>query len=811
MSDLQKSNAKYLWWNLLSLGFQPEIVAKPACARKHGITLGINMFDAPNKDAFYIVTLFLLEKLNPSRANEVFRHCWPVTGWKDDAEFRKATFNWFRDIGAERGNAFPKVAASLFISPGGPKFINVMLHLAKHVMLHEMKTFSGDQTWVPEASANKAQPLELARLRFQLTKMRFQRGAVAQDRLLQEYQHKTQALIKSIRDLRAEDAKLDSMQKHEKEGEEEQRLQSEKILKVRTLWADVNNILSALEDERQVVDCVVKGNTDQYTLDGTDLTIEIPEVLQDQIERSGYLSSAGSVYEDGKLNVLRLLELLKEALRLLREEREQVRGSALQPDLQRMEEEARLLRCTLETIKVMRKKISKEDIPEAKAFVRKMELEWDRKWVDLLKRKPLTSFLNKEDPALEFLSPMAPLCFEPATEGSFKSSVVSQYPAKLSALCGTPGSPHAVELKEEAPVEIFSSSRSADERNEDVEDPLSVCLPASHSNEAPAPSHVVSSKQTSCKAPLSKSVKASNGKNLPVRVALPKATAMTKAMIMERECDNLAEQFAEAVATSPDCGNQGMELEALLGTLLDPFSTRKQIPRTPESLISEVKNSWRRAVEEGEAEKAQLSARQRDGTPNAMKIGSFADAPRPQEMSGASLFDPLHDQARDSLQSTLSWDSAQLEAMQLQGQSTSDVIQFGIASETIPELLGCESMLSSSDGVPDISGLSEEGENELVLPKILSHATDAVVELRSRLNRIRKDYGEESFTCCREKTPEPPSPVDPRNFPEALEWETSGKVFSLDLDSLESPSISKREELSLPKLVTTSPIDDLVP
>lgn len=31
------------------------------------------MFDKPNKDAFYIVTHFLLEKLNPTRFNEAYR------------------------------------------------------------------------------------------------------------------------------------------------------------------------------------------------------------------------------------------------------------------------------------------------------------------------------------------------------------------------------------------------------------------------------------------------------------------------------------------------------------------------------------------------------------------------------------------------------------------------------------------------------------------------------------------------------------------------------------------------------------------
>ncbi|MEQ2203013.1 hypothetical protein XENOCAPTIV_022566 [Xenoophorus captivus] len=42
----------------------------------------------------------------------------------------------------ETANPGSKVVMSLFLSPGGPKFISLMLHLAKHVMLQDMKTFT---------------------------------------------------------------------------------------------------------------------------------------------------------------------------------------------------------------------------------------------------------------------------------------------------------------------------------------------------------------------------------------------------------------------------------------------------------------------------------------------------------------------------------------------------------------------------------------------------------------------------------------------------------------------------------------------
>ena len=61
---------------------------------------------------------------------------------------RSKVFEHYLCFQDEQGSTVPKVVASLFLSPGGPKFVNLMLHLANHVMLHEMKTFStGSKTY----------------------------------------------------------------------------------------------------------------------------------------------------------------------------------------------------------------------------------------------------------------------------------------------------------------------------------------------------------------------------------------------------------------------------------------------------------------------------------------------------------------------------------------------------------------------------------------------------------------------------------------------------------------------------------------
>nr|XP_046174405.1 HAUS augmin-like complex subunit 6 [Oncorhynchus gorbuscha] len=832
MSNIQRTNGKYLWWSLLGLGFQPEVAVSSGASKanvKH-IILGPNMFDKPNKDAFYIVTHFLLEKLNPTRFHDTYRHCWPVLDHKADAEFRKVTCAWLRDLMDEQGSTIPKVVASLFLSPGGPKFVNLMLHLANYVEFQEMQTFSTDGTWVPEAAAAPASSVQMALKRFQLVKTRFLRGAVEQDRILHEYERQAQSQVKSLRDLRAEDAKYNDLLKHHKnEADKEETPQAEKIQKVRSLWSSIDGVLSTLEEERRVVECVIGGGVDQYTLDGTGLALKIPRVLLERIEQLSHLSSVGSVYEADQLNLLSMLELLHQALGLLVEERVKMAGhtpiAQLHPLL--LQERNLQMARALEDLRLMRKRISKEEIPEVKSVIRKLETEWDQKWADCLKRTPLTLFLN-EDPALDFLCPMAPLSFEPATEASFKSSVFSQYPATLPK---------------------FSEEKLAETDSIPMDSALKrLCPPAVERVASRLPS-VVSSPLTPlhalCETPLAVPVKAPLPSPLQASVrktpcASPKMSAVKReAQILDSEFDNLANQFAEAVTTSPGNGSlQGLALGDLLCNLgTDPFSTRKQIPRTPESLILDVRTSWRRAVEEGEAQKARLSDKF-DGDGIFRHLTALCEVQEtslsPDVHSLSTGLDPTNagcstaapEQA--SLMSTLPWDSSNTEA--LHSLSSSDVIQFridqeaipeqfSIDQETLPELPGNDgSFLSSSD-------TSNTEEEELLLPHIPSllptETEPALLVSSRRLDKIQQTFREASFMDRHQGAQEMSPPqhdersLDARDWLMAMSLETAAtvgatdKVFSLDLDTLESPSPPRKEPFSLLQLLTFSPIEDL--
>ncbi|XP_060730362.1 HAUS augmin-like complex subunit 6 [Tachysurus vachellii] len=802
MSNVQDASGKYLWWYLQSMEFHLDVAAstKGKTNIKH-LNLGVNMFDKPNKEASYLVVHFLFKKLNPSRVQDVFRHCWPVLDHKADAEFRKVTFGWLQEIVNEKGSNFPKVVASHLHSSSGPRFVNLMLHFAKYVMLKLMKPFSTDGSWVPEAAAVPASSQELEMKRFQMVKRRFQKVSVEQDALIQDYQKRARHLEKSLKDHKADDVKYDDLlKKHENKTNLEKDL-LEKIRKVRSLWTEIDKALSRLEGERSVLASVIEGKVDQYVLDGRDISVKVPTVLLERMERSSHQTGAGSLYEGSQLVILRLLELLNVGLKLLSEERAKLSGPTSQLSHQHLQEQALLMNRSKETLKSMRRKLCKEDIPQVKSSIKTLELDWEKKWAECLNNTPLISFLN-DDPVLDFLSPMPPLSFEAASEVSFKASIFSQYPAKLSELATqTLKAESCITEPEMKKDGDFLSSLPVEDKTEEIlfsscfasPRPMSPCIvppvtPAcvKGTSVAPTPSPVQASKRR----PLFSQTKTS--------VLKPKP------QILDLEYENLASQFAEAVTMSPVEGRRSsMELEQLLNTLADPFTTKKELPRTPESLIMDVRTSWRKAMEEGKAEKRHdkcqdslswlrtpvSEVKERNPSPETSSIRRDSAIQNTDPLPCS----PLPSQKGSSLHSTVSWDNSQLEAL---SQSSSNIIHFSIVHETFPDAEN--DSFSCSDGSPEVREVEE-----LLLPPVMSCSS----EEETTGQTLRRPLDESPFSGRFKETNSDFMPLAIRTSP-GLGSCSGEKVFSLDLDQLESFSSPRREELPLPNLVTFSPMDE---
>ena len=276
----------------------------------------------------------------------------------------------------------------------------------------------------------------------------------------------------------------------------------------------------------------------------------------------------------------------------------------------------------------------------------------------------------------------------------------------------------------------------------------------------------------------------------------------------------------------------------MLSSIL-PFVGQRSNVFIPPPSVLDVKSSWQRAVEEGEAQKACLSATfDCDNIRGClMPLSEVHEASLGHDFSSLSTsLDPTNGCStaapqQASLMSTLSWDSSNME--DLNSLSNNNVVQFSINQEvfpeqysidqeTLPELPGNDSSLLTSINSRDISNTEEE---ELLLPHIpylLPTETEpALLDARRRLDKIQQAFGEASFMDHRQGVPEPSlsqhdkRTLDARDRLMAATLETSAtvevtdKVFSLDLDTLESPSPPRTGQYNLPQLFTFSPIDDL--
>lgn len=156
-------------------------------------------------------------------------------------------------------------------------------------------------------------------------------------------------------------------------------------------------------------------------------------------------------------------------------------------------------------------------------------------------------------------------------------------------------------------------------------------------------------------------------------------------------------------------------------------------------LVLDVKSSWRKAVEEDKAEKLGRGTVGHDVT-GGVESRAVLDC----TLNGGA---PVDQQEAPSQTPLPLWDTS---------------AQFALDQETLPELQGCDSLLSLDED--DLK--SEDG---------------------SFLNLRGTSDGDWRGDLA----------------------ETTEKVFSLDLDNLEAPSTPKTQEYVLPNLITFSPIDDI--
>ncbi|XP_006864565.1 PREDICTED: HAUS augmin-like complex subunit 6 [Chrysochloris asiatica] len=616
---------EHLWLYLQALGFEPG-PATIACGKIVSLThFGQNMFDKLNRDAFQIVSYFLFQTLDQSLTKEVFKFCWPPFDQKRDAEFRKHCCEWLKKISAECGGNFPQVVGSLFISPGGPKFVHLMYHFARYVVIQYIKTHSKNSPRHFTDTFNvKPYDLHKCIARCHVARNRFFQILQRQDCVIRKYQENAQLSVKQVRELRAECIALQNHMKKMEPYDDQSNLQ-DKVERVRSLWAVVNETLVVLEKEREVVSSVLS-LVNQYSLDGSNVAINIPRLLLDKIEEQMCQLHIGNVYEAGKLNLLTVIQLLNEVLKIMRYEHSQADQTRLTIDLHYLEKETRFQRERLSELKHMRYKI-KEDLTTIRHSILEKQGEWYKKWKEFLGLPPF-SLIKGCTPAVDLLPPMSPLSFDPASEEVYARSILLKYPASLPDP-PKQGNGEIDGRRESEPQEVVNKLANSPAfflvKSASLADRNSVtCLEKDMKISPPREKNETISKKIP-EFELGDSPSSSIKKNAESS-AIGGSLLAKRSDPFQKEQDHLVEEVARAVLSDSPKLSEGKEvkLEELIDSLVsNPFLTRNQIPRTPENLISEIRSSWRKAVEmedDRSTEPVQMNTDHRDALSESLPV-----------------------------------------------------------------------------------------------------------------------------------------------------------------------------------------------
>ncbi|KAF1607295.1 UNVERIFIED_CONTAM: HAUS augmin-like complex subunit 6, partial [Eudyptes robustus] len=481
----------------------------------------------------------------------------------------------------EDQSCLPQITPSSFISPAGPKFIHLLYQLARHIVFEDMKTNSVG-TDIPFAEAVKLRPKDMfmANARWRVAYNKLLQILQKEDFIIQEYEKKSQLLIKEIKQIKSEYAVLQIQSCKMKQNDQNKNDKTGRIQKVRSMWTLIMEMLTSLKKEKEVVDSVLdvlEDSVGQCILDGTNVVFSVPWLLAHRVESDIHQLCTGNVYEAEKLNFLTVIQLVNEALRTLRDECCQ---SELKQQLQVIENRITLRNKVLQDLEAKRLKIEQQHCVSTSGSISRKQEDWEVKWRSFLHLCPFNLTLD-QDP----VSTVQYVC------DSVHEVCYGKDDGALEAMMDESTPPPR--WISSVPLELSKASEKKDvviEKNLHIE--------TSKGKKKPVPPKIL--KNGKGESTISEMWENAGDHVTQMESPVKKEDPLKKAR------DELAEEVAKTVISgSPQSGEgKGMTLEDLISSLaFNPFLTRKQIPRTPENLLTEIRSSWRKAIQtEGSSE-----------------------------------------------------------------------------------------------------------------------------------------------------------------------------------------------------------------
>ncbi|XP_021236996.1 HAUS augmin-like complex subunit 6 [Numida meleagris] len=587
---------EHLWLYLLALGFDPAAAEKASATN---LRLGVAAFDTPNYSAFHVVAQFLFAKLDRKRAENTFRNCLLPDVKSSGPEFRKLCNSWLKEIASKQKSGLPRVGTSLFLSPTGRKFIHLMYQFARHVVVEDLrKSSAGSNKPFAEAVSFSPEDMCKADERYRVACNELLQTLLKKDYIIRKYRQKSRCLIKEIKQMKSEYVHLQQQLQKMEPKDQNKNDRAEKIQKVRSMWTLIMETFTSLKKEMEIVDSVLENRVDQYILDGTNVVVSVPNLLVDKVENETQEVCTGNLYEDEKLNFLTVIQLLNEALRILRDEYLQFESeNHLQPIVNMTKFQSKVLL----DLEAVRQIIEKQFFILNESNSRRQN-EWRTKW----KSSPDWSSLCSQDLDLGVFQAIS------EAEGG-EDNIFCQNLGSVSDILDLweinyENDGETLESKMvDSPltptgwISSKSSELSEASENRDLLTEKDLHIQTYSGKEKPVPPKI----SENGKDELTSS---ESWENTEDHVTQTDA-AVKKEDVLEKAREELAEEVAKTVTSeSPQSGGEnGIALEDLISSLaFNPFLTRNQIPRTPENLLTEIRNSWRKAIQTEDLSEAEL-------------------------------------------------------------------------------------------------------------------------------------------------------------------------------------------------------------
>ncbi|XP_078251042.1 HAUS augmin-like complex subunit 6 isoform X2 [Rhinoraja longicauda] len=483
-----------------------------------------------------------------------------------------------------------------------------MYAFAKYVLTQKLKKQIEKSDSCHKIVRGRSQDLHLAVMKCCIARNQFLEGIQKEAFVVQEYKRRETLLVNENQALKKQHKEMKDLLEKSANGFVKEHYPEMKEL--RKMWNIVMDALLELEKEKEIIDSIMEGRVDLDILDGTDVAVKVPRPLVNKIENE--VAQIDDLYIAGKLNPAAIIQLCNWSLRLLDDQRNQVGSAELEHNFS-LENLAKLLKNELIEMKEKSQKITEEVLPSIQQSISEMESAWDMKWEQYSNRTGFSQMIKKY-PVLDLLPTMPTLSFEPASEEAYKSSIFYSHSATFSGpneQC-TKGSGR--DDNEISSISITSSDPNTSEhqcsesfipsiRNSNGQ--LSSSCLGDESIEVPLVTKQPheSRLQTPCVDEME--TWQMHKEQSPLLLSKPKEGYSKGNEPHQKTFDQLAEEVADNI-TKDSVGefqNQDLVEEGdHFSWANNPFIVQSELRRTPENLITDIRNTWRCAVQESELE-----------------------------------------------------------------------------------------------------------------------------------------------------------------------------------------------------------------